>query len=244
MPRHQWKYTINNMVKFKKQFGMTMREGTSDIKAYNEVIKRKAYEKFGFSPEAGESWLDIGAHIGTFSKLYSERGVKVKSYEPWKESFDLLKINAPLSEHFNFGVGDKAGTRTLYLNTTRGNTWRNSTTKTWQGGGKTEVKILDIMDLISDDINIKMDAEGVEKEIINKLCDTGGIRKVNKLVFEWSFDTTPHVPDFVVCLKKLKKTHKLLNVDNKFIEYFSKMEKFPFFPYGKIIFAVRKTNIK
>jgi len=48
--------------------------------------------------------LDIGAHIGIFSKLALSRGCKVISVEPEDKNFHLLTVNAPGATHIKKAV--------------------------------------------------------------------------------------------------------------------------------------------
>jgi len=218
-----------------------IRQGTSDEKAYNEVITKKGYERKNFKPELGEKWLDIGAHIGSFAFMYRNIGVHVKAFEPTGETFGILQENTP-GENYNFALSNFDGESMLYRNTNHKNEWRNSLKKEWRKGEKEMVQIKLVDGFIEDNINIKLDAEGSEKEILNHLVDTNLINKVNKLVFEWSFDINKYVPDYISVLKKLQQTHILLNVTENHLNKYSILEEYPpsWFPAAFKVFCIKK----
>ena len=221
------------------------RKNTSDIKAIKEAYENRGYERKDFKVEKGELWLDIGANIGAFTKFALEKGAKVKAFEPDPEHFDLLILNCQKYEFEPFccGLSDFNAEKTLYCNTKNGNTWRNSIMKSWRGGTEKKVIINDISLIMKDleSVNIKLDAEGVELPILNKLMVTGDIKKVEKLVFEWSFDIIPEISKFFEILKKLEKTHKILNVSENYIARLSKHKIYPssWFPPTYKVFATK-----
>ncbi len=74
---------------------------------------------------AGDTFIDIGSHIGYFSVLAMQRvspGGEVWAFEPNRRTSEYLKANAELNEPGNFHVmnvalGDTAGTGELSINT-------------------------------------------------------------------------------------------------------------------------------
>ena len=80
-------------------FKIYVRPGTTDDKVIDEVLKQNVYEKkkIGFSIEAGERWLDLGANIGTFSLLALSRGAEVYACEPEPDNLRILEDNLELN---------------------------------------------------------------------------------------------------------------------------------------------------
>jgi len=219
-----------------------IRQGTSDEKAYREVVLKKGYERKGFRPMPGEAWLDIGAHIGSFAWMYRAQGVRVKAFEPTRETFEVLQMNSPSAENYNCGLGKETKTSALSRNTRNKNEWRNSLYKKWAGGIVEEVEVRDILEFIIPGINLKIDCEGAELDILNRLIFTGKIKEVNKIVLEYSFDILPKMADYVNLMLELRKTHDLLNVSDKHLARYGSHETYPpsWFPACYKIFAVKK----
>lgn len=74
---------------------MWIRSGTTDENAVKECLKKNAYEIWhkGFRIEDAAVWLDIGAHIGSFTCWALAKGCKVIAFEPHPVNFQLLKAN-------------------------------------------------------------------------------------------------------------------------------------------------------
>lgn len=190
----------------------TIRENTSDFKAIKEVVINQSYKRKEFSPQAGETWLDIGANCGAFSVWAGSLGATVIGFEPDPDNATIAKLNietnrlaAKIQIH---EVGVTAETETgsllLHRNTANGNLWRNSLYKKWKGGESIKVKTMPIGQFWTSDVCIKLDAEGVEMPILEKFAE----HKVKKLVFEWSFDIDPSIPRFEKIVSRLKTTYK------------------------------------
>ena len=187
------------------------RPGTSDEKAVREVVTKRGYARRGFQPRDGETWVDVGANIGAFSVWAAALGCKVVAFEPDPESADLARHNVTLN-----GLGryvavntcaltaeDAGGTATLHCNTARGNVWRNSLHKQWQGGTTITVPTAPIDPYWRRGYHIKLDAEGSEMPILERYAE----RPVDRLVFEWSFDIDPDLDRFNRVITKLRRTY-------------------------------------
>ncbi len=224
------------------------RPGTSDLKAIEEVCVKNGYERRGFAIEAGEFWLDLGANVGAFSVLAALRGANVVAFEPDTENFQVLCRNI----HWN-SVGERvyprllgawSSTTTLKFsrNIAKGNHWRNSLIKEWKGGEMVTVDVEDIAESVTQETNLKIDVEGAEKEIIDRLIETGKIALVPKFVLEWSFDIIPSIPDFRVTMARLKETHDLLGVSDNYMQRLEGHEVWPpaWFPPCAKVYGIRK----
>lgn len=229
-----------------KESGMLFREGTSDIKSIKEVIHVNGYERRGFFKlEPNDKWLDIGGCVGSFSKIASERSASVITFEPYSVHFEILNMNLGKKKNVklvNVGLSTSDEEKTLYLNTARQNTWRNSIHKSWQGGTKETIKIQHVKNWLDKCNAIKLDAEGVEKEILNWMLDNKKLP--NKIVFEWSFDINKHVPDFFSVLEKLNKYYDTKGVTDNYLEKLKPHQTYPtsWFPPCAKIFCVKKTH--
>ncbi len=96
------------------------RDDTTDNGVVKEIFFENPY-KIENVP-INSTIIDIGAHIGTFSiRCANERKSTVYSYEPCKDSYELLVNNVQINElsdkikTFNSAVSNKSGSREFYI---------------------------------------------------------------------------------------------------------------------------------
>ena len=227
-----------------QHMGLLGREGTSDIKAITEVMNG-TYEKKNFKIIAGEHWLDIGLCVGSFAYYAGKKGAIVTGFEPYSLHIEIAKKNLTGMSNVTllpFALSDVEGELKLSVNSARGNTWRNSLIKSWRGGSEETVKVESVDKYIEEGINLKIDCEGSELAILNRLITTGDISKVNKIVFEYSWDILPETITFLNLIRQLSKTHHVSGITPKYLE---KLESYKYrptswFPACDKIFCVRK----
>ena len=53
-------------------------------------------------------YIDIGAHMGIYSSLISNENIKVIAFEPYKKSFEQLKLNKQLNNFDNLTINNYA----------------------------------------------------------------------------------------------------------------------------------------
>lgn len=202
-------------------FSFVVRHGTSDVKAIKEVISSNAYRVNGCNPSLGESWIDIGANCGAFSVWAASFGARVEAFEPDPDNARIARMNIErngFSSSVNLhelGV-DAVRTRcfkTLNRNEANGNLWRNSLRKTWKGGSSIDVQIIPALEVWKPEACIKLDAEGVEMEILEQLAS----HKVRKLVFEWSFDVDDSIGRFTNVIKVLQSKYRTVKFNGAFL---------------------------
>ena len=70
-----------------------VREGTSDEKAFREVIEKNSYQRKYFQIESGEEWIDLGGNVGAFALMVLKNNAKVKIYEPDPFSCRMIEKN-------------------------------------------------------------------------------------------------------------------------------------------------------
>lgn len=182
------------------------RPGTSDKKGIDEVMGGgyRRTRPFAFDVEPGETWIDLGAMIGAFSAYaLSVRGAaRVIAVEPDPYHVNILRLNANKADIVEGAVVlDDRKTVTLNRNDKRGNTWRNSIMREWQGGSKVEVPAIHFAWLLGyaggKDVCLKIDIEGMEMPLLEwLLANPEQLSAVKKLVFEWSFDVDPDLNRF------------------------------------------------
>jgi len=172
-----------------KKFLFLIRPNAYDKFTCDEVIKRNVYFR-DFPIKSKEKWLDIGAHIGSFSILVKSLGCDVIAYEPNKENFLMAKENFKLNNYdipiFNLAVvGNNDNKRLLYLNTNR-NMGSHSFYINKRRTKKEWVNCVNINSIITDEIDgMKIDTEGCEYEIIKAIRD---FKNLKKIVFEYHFN--------------------------------------------------------
>jgi FkbM family methyltransferase len=161
-------YLLRNSIRF------WARAGGSDAGVINEVWLRKRYTPVGDEIKEGDVVVDIGAHIGVFSIFAATcaKGVRVYSYEPFLQNFNLLKHNIALNrldniKPFSAAIASTREKRRLSVDT------RDSVAHTLIPSGQhsIEVDCLTLRDIFeANDIEmcgfLKMDCEGAEYEIL------------------------------------------------------------------------------
>jgi FkbM family methyltransferase len=157
-------------------------------------------------------FLDIGMNVG-FSSIYlasRNSGARVVSYEPSKRSFlqaeKNIGLNPALSERItahNWAVGARNTTAELRI---PGDLFGSATVsgdlsmthKRHLPVESETVEVRDICDCLSDvkdahpgyRIAAKMDCEGAEYEIVDRLIESGRIAELGLIAMEWH-DTVP-----------------------------------------------------
>jgi len=188
------------------------REGTSDLKTFNEVIVGDCYQKKGNKIQAGEHWIDCGGNVGAFTLLALSKGARVTVYEPDPNNCKMiernLKANEWNAEIICAGlVHNDTKKANLYVGN-NGNVWRNSMFKNWNGKGL-KVDCVNFDEVVPDDVCVKMDIEGAEIPILQ------ATKKIfKKLIYEWSFDINQDLSIFWAVIDKQKA-----NYDIKFEEH-------------------------
>lgn len=204
-----YKYDLNGL-------SFICRKDTSDQKTIDEVVGRNVYQKRGMKILPGETWLDLGANIGSFSCLARSLGANVIAFEPDPFSFKMLVqnvgVNSVKSPHsmsyYDAGVGLQNERVPFHVSATN-QYWRNSMVHF--GKGKIiQVKVMALQPFLKKDICVKMDIEGMEMILLEKL----DFSKVKKMVFEWSFDIDPDIDRYRAVLKRMQKFFKEVKSDS------------------------------
>ena len=196
----------------------------SDDSVIREVLDRRNYEKNGVRLSSSGNWLDCGGHIGTFALAAASEGCRVHSFEPHPDNFKLLEKNvrrnnmADLVKIHNAAlVPDHAHSIDLHL--APQSTSFHSVTTPFRSGESIRVKATNFIDFLKTHPNvdgIKMDVEGSEMPLLEKLTSTSGLRqldRIQQLVFEWDFkhdESTARLRRVIRSLKRegfVVKTH-------------------------------------
>lgn len=165
------------------------------VRYFDEKILKEEIKNIYNIPENPELVIDIGAHIGGTSLLAAGRGAIVYSFEPFKDSFDVLEYNVERNgffdriKTFNVGVGDQTITK-LFLHRNMSGTHSNyAMQKGLTPDRYEEVKIISIKDVFNDNkikrcSVLKLDCEGAETRIIDDL-DEELIAKIDQISLEF-----------------------------------------------------------
>lgn len=156
--------------------------------------------------------IDIGMNVGLASLYFSsfDNVAKVYSFEPFRDTYDEAINNFSLNDSefsrkissYNEGVGDSD--RTISIPKPPPGDLGGSTTDYYlremnidlkESASFIDVKIISIENVIKQvrqemplcKIIVKLDCEGAEFEIIQKLDQLGMIRKISVFIIEWHF---------------------------------------------------------
>ena len=197
------------------------RDKTSDVKTFEEVIVKDAYQKRDFKIKHGEHWLDLGGNVGAFTLLALSKGATVDVYEPDPFSCKMIEKNLK-ANNYNANIIQKAivasdkKLMTMYVGNNM-NVWRNSLYKNW-GNQKFTVDCIHYTDVINKTSNVKMDIEGAEMEILESMQTFP-----KRMVFEWSFDVDPSLIRYRGILDKMRNHYKSVRGS----EFDLKVEQWP-----------------
>ena len=188
------------------------RQGTSDLKTFEEVIGRDVYRKKGMTINEDETWIDCGGNVGAFTLLACSMGAKVITYEPDPENCKMIEMNLRLNkftaEVKNVALVNDDTKELILFFGNKGNVWRNSLFKNWNGTG-IKVKCVNFDKEVQDGVCVKMDIEGAEMPILETTN-----RKFKKMVFEWSFDIDASLPRFWNIIERLQINYELASIGN------------------------------
>ena len=120
--------------------------------------------------------LDIGANVGLHSIILSKLGYNVTAFEPDKKHFNILKKNLKLNKIkkikiYNQAITDKLGKLkfTRVLGNTTGNHITNLKKKVYGKKVSLNVESINFNSIAKNYDLIKIDCEGSEKKIFNKI---------------------------------------------------------------------------
>jgi FkbM family methyltransferase len=172
--------------------------GPMDIWIIKETCLDREYERLSGPVQAGWHIIDIGAGLGDFAIDAAQHGALVCAYEPFPESFDLLKQNLSLNKIENVlpmaeAISGRAGTLQLEL------TGAAVQHKTINVSGKSKVISASAitLDQVLFRLNgsrcdlLKMDCEGAEYDILMR-ADEACWSRIGQIVLEYHDGVTEH----------------------------------------------------
>jgi len=133
--------------------------------------------KFIKDLRADETWLDIGAHIGTFGAVIAPQVKHVIALEACPETFEVLKLNTASARNVECRWQAVVGAeqQTVRFHQSRGRTMGHVV----PAGARSyiEVPAVSFNSLLTQEVCVKMDIEGGEKDILDHLTDWSRIRR-------------------------------------------------------------------
>lgn len=135
-----------------------------------QLKKYKTFRK-KFPPERRMCAIDVGAHVGFWTKYMAEDFDWVHSFEPISENYDCLVHNKPSNcTTYNFGLGSKEEEKTLYLGSKS-----NSGAWSYLKGEREIEESVRLRTLDSLNLNpdlIKIDVEGSQRSVLAGAIET------------------------------------------------------------------------
>ena len=143
----------------------------------------------------GQTFYDVGAQVGYFSKLAYDLGAKVIAFEPCKNNGVYLQENCPDINIFDVALSNIKGRMELFTGKTPG---ENSLESNYHNGNGSEmvdvVKFDDLMLHVPD--MIKMDIEGHERKALEGMQSILTTTKPITLIIEdWDNKNTDWLVD-------------------------------------------------
>ncbi len=153
-----------------------------------EVLLRRSYFRY-FEVDPGDSVIDIGAHIGTFSLFAWASGAKrVLAFEPSPSNYAALLHNISLNkgctvEPFNLAVHPTRSTVTLFEHSGKQTDQNSIFGPRSEKYSVKEVPAISLDDILDsnhlEDVDfVKLDAEGIEHELLEKSETLNRVRKL------------------------------------------------------------------
>ena len=175
--------------------------------------------------QKGSLVIDAGANVGEFTKLFLDKGFKVHAFEPDTIALKELKKKCETSKElklYEAAVGLKNERQKLYryrkFDESNPYSTQGSSLLNYRSGKNKpfiEIKVIDFIEYLkqqTDNISIlKMDIEGIEIDILNKIIDEDLHKKI-KFIFVETHERFSH--SLGVETAKLKLRIKKLKIRN------------------------------
>lgn len=169
---------------------MTVRANSNDQLVCRNVLSGREYRHIRLAPD--QVWMDVGAHIGAFSRLIHGKVKRVLAYEPDHYNALLFITNLRMAENVTFveaAVWKKTTTVTLWKNRHGGKDMHSLYHR--NGRSPVPVRAVDFAVQLfeSKATCVKIDAEGAEWDLFIYLEERHPNLwdQIEQLVFEFHF---------------------------------------------------------
>lgn len=161
--------------------------------------------------------IDCGANVGRVTARLAEGGARVYAFEPHPDAFRALRerfADNPRVVCIEKAVHDRAGTARLHFHRESAEDPLKWSTGSSLDAGKRNVDpenfaTVETVDLAEFVLGLgrrvallKIDVEGVEVEILNRLLDTGAVRLVDRVLVETHERKMPNLVEPVARLRR------------------------------------------
>lgn len=170
-------------------------------------------QDYNFNADGDFVMIDIGLNIGLTS-LYSAQKdniTKIYGFEPFIPTFEQARQNlqqnpslAKKIEIFNFGLGDSEKTLDIHYNPQLPGSMSSVSDKFSDCTDVEKIKIKKASEVIGEiiakhkeNIFLKIDCEGAEKEIVPELDKTGLLKKIKIIIMEWHYENPQYLVDIL-----------------------------------------------
>jgi len=176
----------------------------------------------------GDVAIDCGANVGNVTARMASKGATVYAFEPNPYAYNVLSqrfSNATNVHCINKGMLDRDGGVRLYLHENAEEDqvmWSTGSSILAYKGNinkerSVEIEIIDIADFISElgvPVKVlKIDVEGVECALINRLIDTGIIKNIQHALVETHDHKIPELREETDRLRKVIAEKGLTNIN-------------------------------
>ena len=195
----------------------------SDSEREKVKKERALYSKVMDSVDDSFVCIDCGANTGQETLPWAKKGAEVHAFEPHPACFKVLKEQVGGFENVHLyekGVWHKSSKMNLYLMDGAGDreaTEASSLVKSKQNVSNEkfiEVEIIDLVEFINSlgkkvDL-VKVDIEGAEVELVQKIIDTKIYKKIGLIVVE----THERIPEIAPGIDDLRKQIEVKGISN------------------------------
>ncbi|MHB8856471.1 MAG: FkbM family methyltransferase [Bellilinea sp.] len=186
-----------------RQTGLKFKvRGKMDVWSLKETLLDRFYEQFGFAVQDGWTVVDIGGGIGDYTifAAYGRPNARVLAFEPFPESFQLLRENLGLNRIENVEIFSQAVSsqeRTLQFGSPSNDPLSMQTARSMlaSAGDALQVPAVSLASIINGPASgridlLKLDCEGAEYDIL--LNSTPNVlSKIDRIVMEYHDGITP-----------------------------------------------------
>lgn len=198
-----------------------------DLPRIGPFLRELKYKKLFDALSNGEVAIDCGANVGKITKRMIKSGVKVYAFEPDPNAFKVLKENLKNEESvvlLNQAVSDHAGITKIYFNNRY-----NENPEKWSIASTllsdkphidesnfASCEVIDLANFISGIEQpiglLKMDIEGEEVKVLNRLIDLNLTNKIRNIIVE-THERFPTLKEPTEILKKRIREQRIKNID-------------------------------